>query len=99
MDPFREANTLVLSCNVLEPTTGKGYERDPRSIANRAESYLKSTGIGDAAFFGPEPEFFIFDGVQWIISLVRASSALLLKKRRGRRVSTWRAATSVTAIA
>ena len=65
MDPFREANTLVLSCNVLEPTTGKGYERDPRSIANRAESYLKSTGIGDAAFFGPEPEFFIFDGVQW----------------------------------
>ncbi len=65
MDPFREANTLVLSCNVLEPTTGKGYERDPRSIANRAESYLKSTGIGDAAFFGPEPEFFIFDAVQW----------------------------------
>ena len=65
MDPFREANTLVLNCDVLEPTTGKGYERDPRSLAHRAEAYLKSTGIGDTAYFGPEPEFFIFDSIQW----------------------------------
>ena len=65
MDPFREANTLVLTCDVLEPTTGKGYERDPRSCARRAEAYLKSTGIGDTAYFGPEPEFFIFDSVAW----------------------------------
>lgn len=65
MDPFREANTLVLTCDVLEPTTGKGYERDPRSCARRAEAYLKSTGIGDTAYFGPEPEFFIFDNVAW----------------------------------
>ena len=65
MDPFRESNTLILTCDVLEPTTGKGYERDPRSIARRAETYLKSTGIGDAAYFGPEPEFFIFDAVEW----------------------------------
>ncbi|MCF0252908.1 MAG: type I glutamate--ammonia ligase [Duodenibacillus sp.] len=65
MDPFREQNTLVLTCDVIEPDTGKGYGRDPRSLARRAENYLKSTGIGDQAFFGPEPEFFIFDGVTW----------------------------------
>src|SRR5450631_3454005 len=58
MDPFREENTLILSCDVVEPSTGKGYERDPRSLARRAEAYLKSSGIGDTAFFGPEPEFF-----------------------------------------
>ena len=65
MDPFREVNTLILQCDVHEPSTGKGYDRDPRSIANRAEAYLKSTGIGDTAYFGPEPEFFIFDEVKW----------------------------------
>ena len=64
MDPFREVNTLILQCDVHEPTTGKGYDRDPRSVGNRAEAYLKSTGIGDTAFFGPEPEFFIFDEVK-----------------------------------
>ncbi len=65
MDPFREQDTLVLTCDVVEPDTGNGYSRDPRSIARRAENYLKSTGIGDKAFFGPEPEFFIIDGVTW----------------------------------
>ena len=65
MDPFREQNTLILTCDVAEPDTGKGYARDPRSLAKRAEAYLKSTGIGDQAFFGPEPEFFIFDSVTW----------------------------------
>lgn len=65
MDPFREQNTLVLTCDVLEPDTGKGYSRDPRSLAHRAENYLKSTGIGDTAYFGPEPEFFIFDGITY----------------------------------
>jgi glutamine synthetase type I len=65
MDPFREANTLVLQCDVNEPATGKAYNRDPRGIAKRAEAYLKSTGIGDTAYFGPEPEFFIFDSVKW----------------------------------
>ncbi len=65
LDPFFEEPTVILSCDVLDPTDGKPYERDPRSLAKRAEAYLKSSGIGDAAYFGPEPEFFIFDQVQW----------------------------------
>jgi glutamine synthetase type I len=69
MDPFYEEPTLILTCDVLEPGDGKPYERDPRSLAKRAEAYLKSSGIGDAAFFGPEPEFFIFDQVQWHIGM------------------------------
>src|SRR5881398_767737 len=54
MDPFYDEPTLVLSCDVLEPSTMKGYERDPRTIAKKAEAYLKSSGIGDTAYFGPE---------------------------------------------
>jgi len=65
MDPFTDDSTLNLRCSVIEPATGKGYNRDPRSIAQRAEEYLKSTGVGDTAYFGPEPEFFIFDDVKW----------------------------------
>lgn len=65
IDPFTTYPTVVLVCNVIEPTTGEGYERDPRHTAILAEEYLKSTGIGDAAYFGPEPEFFIFDDVRF----------------------------------
>jgi len=65
MDPFADEPTLILTCDIVEPATGQGYERDPRSVANRAEAYLKSTGIADTAFFGPEPEFFVFDDVRW----------------------------------
>ena len=65
MDPFMDESTLLLTCDVIEPTDMKGYDRDPRSIAKRGEAYLKSTGIGDTAYFGPEPEFFIFDSVTW----------------------------------
>lgn len=65
MDPFYQDPTVVLRCNVVDPTTNSLYDRDPRSIAQRAEEYLKSTGIADQALFGPEPEFFIFDDVRW----------------------------------
>ena len=65
LDPFTEEPTLILVCDIIEPTTMQRYERDPRSIARLAEEYLKSTGIGDTAFFGPEPEFFIFDEVKF----------------------------------
>ncbi|GGX07817.1 glutamine synthetase [Pigmentiphaga litoralis] len=69
LDPFREETTLILTCDVIEPSDMKGYDRDPRSIAKRAEAYLKSSGVGDAAFFGPEPEFFVFDGVTWNVDM------------------------------
>ena len=65
LDPFSDETTLIVSCDILEPNTMQGYERDPRSVAKRAEAYLKSTGIADTAFFGPEPEFFILDDVRW----------------------------------
>jgi len=65
LDPFTEEATIILRCDIIEPTTMQGYERDPRSVAKRAEDYLTSTGLGDTAFFGPEPEFFVFDDVKW----------------------------------
>ncbi len=65
LDPFSEETTLIVTCDVIEPNTMQGYERDPRSLAKRAEAYLKSTGIADSAFFGPENEFFVFDNVRW----------------------------------
>ncbi|MFM2083634.1 MAG: hypothetical protein RLY95_452 [Pseudomonadota bacterium] len=65
IDPFFDEPTLFMSCTVYEPADMKAYDRDPRAIALRAEAYLKETGIGDTAFFGPEPEFFLFDDVRW----------------------------------
>jgi len=65
LDPFADENTLIIRCDILEPSTMQGYERDPRSLAKRAEAYLNSTGIADSAFFGPEPEFFVLDDVRW----------------------------------
>ncbi len=65
MDPFTDEPTIIITCDIVEPTTMQGYERDPRSVAKRAIEHLKSTGIGDEAYFGPEPEFFILDDVRW----------------------------------
>src|SRR6201985_2362466 len=65
IDPFYQQTTLALFCDVVNPDTGTPYNRDPRSIAKAALNYVKSAGIGDTVFFGPEAEFFIFDDVRW----------------------------------
>ena len=65
MDPFSAKPSLILFCDIIEPSTGQPYNRDPRSTAKKAEAYLKSSGVGDTAFFGPEAEFFVFDSVKF----------------------------------
>ncbi len=65
MDPFMEHPTMIIRCDVLEPDTMEGYNRCPRSLAKRAEAFLQSSGVADQAFFGPEPEFFVFDSVSF----------------------------------
>lgn len=67
-DPFAKNNTVILFCDVLDPQTNEGYERDPRTVARKAESYLKTSGVGTEAYFGPEPEFFVFDRVQFDVN-------------------------------
>jgi glutamine synthetase len=69
MDPFTDEAVLNITCDTIEPSDGKPYSRCPRGVAKRAETYLKSTGLGDVAYFGPEPEFFIFDGVTWNVDM------------------------------
>ncbi|MCR9150377.1 MAG: type I glutamate--ammonia ligase [Rhodobacteraceae bacterium] len=68
IDPFYAEKTLCLHCSVVEPDTGEAYSRDPRSTAEKAEAYLKASGIGDTAYFGPEAEFFIFDDVRYSVT-------------------------------
>jgi glutamine synthetase len=68
IDPFYAEKTMAVHCNVVEPDTGEAYSRCPRQTALKAEAYLKSTGIGDAAYFGPEAEFFIFDDVRYAVT-------------------------------
>src|ERR1700743_2611466 len=65
MDPFFAASTMSIVCDILDPASGQPYNRDPRGLAKKAEAYLKSTGIGDTCFFGPEAEFFVFDDVRF----------------------------------
>lgn len=77
LDPFYESPTVVVTCDVIEPDTMQGYSKDPRSIARRAEIYLKSTGIGDKVLVGPEPEFFVFDEVKWDIDMSGARNTVI----------------------
>lgn len=77
LDPFFEVPTVVVTCDIIEPDTLQGYIKDPRSIAKRAEIYLKSTGIGDTVFVGPEPEFFVFDEVKWDIDMSGARNTVI----------------------
>ena len=65
LDPFSEETTLNVRCDVLEPGTMQGYERDPRSVAKRAEAYMRAEGFADEVLIGPEPEFFLFDDVKY----------------------------------
>src|SRR5476651_1464137 len=65
MDPFSAKPSMILFCDIIEPSTGQGYSRDPRSTAKKAEAYVKSSGVGDAIYMGPEAEFFIFDSVKY----------------------------------
>ena len=76
IDPFTDDATVILRCDIVEPSTMQGYERDPRSVAKRAEAYLASAGLGDTAFFGPEPEFFVFDDVKFKVEMQGASYAI-----------------------
>ena len=76
IDPYTSHNTLILFCDILDAVKKTPYERDPRGIAKKAESYLKSTGIGDKAYFGPEPEFFVFDDVRYKNDMHETSFAI-----------------------
>jgi glutamine synthetase len=76
IDPFYAEKTLCLHCSIVEPDTGEAYERDPRGTAQKAEAYLKSTGIGDVAYFGPEAEFFLFDDVRYSVTPHKVSFQL-----------------------
>ena len=73
MDPFFAEKTMCMHCSILEPDTGEKYERDPRGTAEKAEAYLKSSGIGDTSYWGPEAEFFLFDDVRYSVEMNKVS--------------------------
>ena len=76
VNPFADDPTLIIRCDVIEPSTLQNYDRDPRSVAKKAEAYLKSTGIGDEAYFGPEAEFFVFDDVRFKVDMAGAAYSI-----------------------
>ena len=73
LDPFYAEKTLCIHCSIVEPDTGEAYERDPRGTAQKAEAYLKASGIGDVAYMGPEAEFFLFDDVRYSNTMNKVS--------------------------
>jgi glutamine synthetase len=73
LDPFAAQPTVVIYCDILEPLTGQNYGRDPRSIAKKAEAFVKSSGIGDTVYVGPEAEFFVFDDVRYEVTMQKTS--------------------------
>ena len=77
IDPFFQQTTLAVMCDVLDPITGQAYNRDPRMTAKKAEAYVKSSGVGDTVFFGPEAEFFIFDAVEWSVDMSGVYSKII----------------------
>ena len=77
LDPFRDAKTLVMNFSVRDPFTNEPYGRDPRNVAANAEAYLKSTGIADTVYFGPEAEFYVFDDVRFQTSTTSTPSRAL----------------------
>ncbi len=94
LDPFAAQTTLIVSCDVVEPSTGQLYARCPRSTAKRAEAYMKSSGVGDTAVFGPELEFFVFDDVRYDVQMGAASTRSPRTDRRGTAAPQSKAATS-----
>ncbi len=76
IDPFTEDTTVIVRCDIIEPATMQPYDRDPRSVAKRAEAFMQSSGIGDTAYFGPEAEFFIFDDVRFKVDISGASYSI-----------------------
>ena len=76
LDPFTEESTLNIRCDIVEPATMQGYERDPRSVAKRAEAYMRAEGIADEVLVGPEPEFFVFDDVKFKVDMSGAAYSI-----------------------
>ena len=76
IDPFYAEKTLCIHCSVVEPDTGEAYERDPRGTAQKAEAYLKSSGIGDVSYWGPEAEFFLLDDVRYSVTPSKVGYAI-----------------------
>jgi len=99
IDPFFAQTTLSIVCDILEPLTDEPYDRDPRSIAKKAEKYLQQTKIGDTVFFGPEAEFFVFDDVKFSAQPYNTASASTTSSCQSTPTPTTRPATSVTASA